>query len=301
MIVTGASLAALQVVFSKAFQTGYSATRPESDFIKITTQIESSGASNMYGWMGKSPKMREWVGSRQLKNMKTYNYTIANKDFEATVPVDRNDIEDDNLGLYSPLMEEMGVSAAQHPDSLTFGLLREGNVTLCYDNQYFFDTDHPSFKSDASEITVSNIDNSGDTNPYWYLLDVSRPVKPLIFQNRKSPEFVSKTSAEASDHVFMNKEYLYGVDARCNVGFGLWQMAYASNAKLDGAGLDAAIEKMQSLLDSNGQPMGIKPSLLVVGPKLRASANQTVNVEIIDGTSNANYKVVDVLHTAWLA
>ncbi len=72
-------------------------------------------------------------------------YTITNKDFEVTVGVDRNDIEDDNLGVYGPLMQEMGVSAAQQPDDLTFGLLAQGATETCYDGQCFFDTDHPSF------------------------------------------------------------------------------------------------------------------------------------------------------------
>jgi micrococcal nuclease len=31
----------------------------------------------------------------------------------------------------------------------------------------------------------------------------------------------------------MSEEYRYGVRARCNAGFGLWQLAYASKAELN--------------------------------------------------------------------
>ncbi len=70
---------------------------------------------------------------------------------------------------------------------------------------------------------MANVDASGASgNPWWYLLDVTRPLKPMVYQERKKPQFVSKTDPQNSDHVFMKKECLYGVDARCNVGFGLW-------------------------------------------------------------------------------
>jgi phage major head subunit gpT-like protein len=61
----------------------------------------------------------------------------------------------------------------------------------------------------------------------WYLVDASRAIKPLIFQERKKPEFTSLIDAK-DENVFMRGSYLYGVDNRCNAGFGLWQMAYGS-------------------------------------------------------------------------
>ncbi|MFR3319608.1 MAG: Mu-like prophage major head subunit gpT family protein [Sutterella wadsworthensis] len=56
----------------------------------------------------------------------------------------------------------------------------------------------------------------------WFLLCTSRPIKPLIWQQRKKPKFVSKTQ-ETDDNVFMKKTFLYGVDSRGNAGFGFWQ------------------------------------------------------------------------------
>jgi len=62
----------------------------------------------------------------------------------------------------------------------------------------------------------------------WYLLATSRPVKPLIFQERTKPQFVSMT-AETDENVFYAKKFVYGVDYRGNAGFGFWQMAYGSD------------------------------------------------------------------------
>jgi phage major head subunit gpT-like protein len=303
MIVTAASIAALQVGYKQNFQSAFTATRPEADFTKVATVIQSSSKSETYGWLGKFPKMREWVGPRVFQDMSAHGYSIVNKDFEATVAVDRNDIEDDNLGIYSPLFQEMGNSAAQQPDDLTFSLMADGRTQICYDGQYFFDTDHPSFDKAGAATVVSNVDTSGAVgNPFWYLLDTSRPLKPMIYQERKKPEFIAHTDPTNSDNVFMNKQFVYGADCRCNVGFGFWQMAYASNATLNGDSLDAAIAAMRTLRDSNGRPLGIKPNMLVVGPDLRAAANKTVKVMLGEGgASNSNYNAVEVLDTPWAA
>jgi phage major head subunit gpT-like protein len=303
MIVTPAAIAALQIGYKQNFQSAFTATRPEADFTKVATVIQSSSKSETYGWLGKFPKMREWVGTRVFQDMSAHGYSIVNKDFEATVAVDRNDIEDDNLGIYAPLFQEMGNSAAQQPDDLTFSLMADGRTQICYDGQYFFDTDHPSFDQNGDAATVSNVDTSGAVeNPFWYLLDTSRPLKPMIYQERKKPEFIAHTDPTKSDNVFMNKQFVYGADCRCNVGFGFWQMAYASNATLNGDSLDAAIAAMRTLRDSNGRPLGIKPNMLVVGPDLRAAANKTVKVMLGEGgASNSNYNAVEVLDTPWAA
>ena len=62
----------------------------------------------------------------------------------------------------------------------------------------------------------------------WFLLCTKRPVKPLIYQQRKKAKFVSKTN-ETDDNVFMSKKFIYGADSRGNAGFGFWQMAYGSD------------------------------------------------------------------------
>lgn len=53
----------------------------------------------------KFPRLRKWIGDKTVKRLKGHAYTIQNDDFEATVEIDRNDIEDDNLGIYKPQAE----------------------------------------------------------------------------------------------------------------------------------------------------------------------------------------------------
>ncbi|MCX8016392.1 MAG: Mu-like prophage major head subunit gpT family protein [Rhodocyclaceae bacterium] len=298
-IITPALITSLRTGFSKAFQDALAAN--PTDWDKVATRVPSSNTSNTYGWLNQFPKLREWVGDRVVKDMAAQGYQITNKLYESTVGVKRTDIEDDNVGVYTPLFAEMGRAAKAHADELVFGLLAAGESTLCYDGQNFFDTDHPVYPNvdgTGTAATVSNL-QAGAGAP-WYLLDCSRALKPLIFQERTTPELEAMTASD-DEGVFTRDEYRYGIRYRCNAGFGFWQLAYKSKAALDAANFNAAVAAMMSIKADGGRPMGVKPTHLVVPPSLRADALALIEAQQISGSSNPNYKAVEVIVSPWVA
>lgn len=62
----------------------------------------------------------------------------------------------------------------------------------------------------------------------WYLLDVSMPVRGLVWQLRQSPQFAQRTSP-TDDPVFTRDVYQYGVRARGVATYGLWFTAIRGN------------------------------------------------------------------------
>jgi phage major head subunit gpT-like protein len=152
--VTPAAIRALHTQFSGLFQRAFEGQEIFRD--RLATTVPSSSKSNTYGWMAKLPRMREWLGERTVNAIAAHGYTIVNKDWELTVGVDRNDFEDENLGIYSPVVEMMGQEVAKHPDDLLIRLLQKGHEELGFDGQPFFDTDHPVDMFDASKGTQSN-------------------------------------------------------------------------------------------------------------------------------------------------
>lgn len=303
MIVKSTTLNELRVMFSGLFKNGL-ASAP-SQWKKVSTQIKSTSAENTYGWLGKFPQLREWVGDRVIKDMKEFAYTIANKKYESTVGVDRTDIEDDNLGIYSPIFTSMGEEAENQVDRNIFALLAAGFSSACYDGQYFFDEDHPvNPEVDGSGVdeSVSNIINPLVTDgPAWFLLDTSKALKPLIFQDRQAAEFETITDTQ-QDTVFMKDQYLFGVRARRNFGYGFWQMAVGCRDALNADNFNAAYQKMCEMKADGGEPLGLRPTLLVVPPALRADAQTVVNAQFgTGGASNINFKAVEVLDVPWLS
>lgn len=141
--ITPAMITALMTGYRSDFQAGMSMA--PSQYQKIAMTVPSTSKSNTYGWLGQFPQFREWIGSRVIEKMKAYGYAIVNKTFEGTVAISRDDFEDDNLGIYSPLFQEMGRAAAAQPDELVFAALRDGLNAACYDGQNFFDTENTLF------------------------------------------------------------------------------------------------------------------------------------------------------------
>jgi phage major head subunit gpT-like protein len=299
MIITPQSLKNLFIGFSAKFKEGFPLA--PADWEKIAMKVESTGAATTYGWLGQFPRFREWAGARVLKDLKAHSYTLINKPFESTVKVGRDEIEDDLIGTYGPLMKEMGRAAADFPNELVFSLLQLGFTTPCYDGQNFFDANHPVAPNvDGTGTPTLMSNNGGGTGAAWYLLDTSKAIKPLILQERRAAQFIALNNAN-DDHAFKNNEYLYGVDGRWNSGFALWQLAYGSKQPLTVAAFEAAMDAMCSFKSDGGRPMGIKPTILVVSRSLRAAAEAILSKELIGGgESNTNYKRVELIVSDWL-
>ena len=140
MLVNKANLTAvfinLKTTFNKAFDAA------PSLWEKTTMKVPSGSSQNNYAWLSRFPKMRKWLGDKVVKTLEAFGYSIINDDFEATVEVDRNDIDDDNIGIYGLQAQEAGYSAKQLPDELDADLKNNAFANECYDGQYFYDTDH---------------------------------------------------------------------------------------------------------------------------------------------------------------
>jgi phage major head subunit gpT-like protein len=297
MLVNAPNLQNLRVGFQSSFQGALGMA--DISYQRLATVVNSSTAQERYGWIGKMPSMREWLGPRVIQNVAEFDYSIKNKDYEMTVGVERNDIEDDNLGNYASLFEEMGQSAGAAPNQAVYNLLKQGFTTNCYDGQPFFNTSHPY--TDESGVTQysANTDNGAGTP--WFLLCTKRVLKPMIFQSRKKPQFVSKDKT-TDDNVFFQKEFIYGVDGRWNAGFGLWQLAWGSKQPLTPANYAIARAAIGNFKGEGGRPLGLAPDLLVVPPTLESDARKIVNSEYGTGGITNEWKgTAELMMTAWLA
>jgi len=126
--------------FKTIFQRAYEAAFTYSG--DLSMRVDSKTQQEEYRWLGAFPGLKEWIGERAVKDLTLDGFVIKNRDFEATVAVGRNDIEDDVIGVYAPLFSQLGMNAKQHPDELIFSLLAQGFTTKCFDNKFFFDTTH---------------------------------------------------------------------------------------------------------------------------------------------------------------
>jgi len=152
MLVNQQALQGITTGFKTIFNKVFNETKTHWE--GIATRVPSETGEESYKWLGKIPRMREWIGDREIQNLTGSEYTIKNKDFELTVGVDRNDIEDDKIGIYNPVIQDIAQSTASFPDSLVFKLLSGGFENKCYDGLPFFSESHKVGKK-----TISNKSN----------------------------------------------------------------------------------------------------------------------------------------------
>jgi phage major head subunit gpT-like protein len=268
---------AAYTAFRADYEAGKLAAQPIAP--KLAMSVKSSTAEERYTWLGQNSSLREWLGDKQFNHLSVSGFTLKNKDFEHTITVKRNDIEDDRIGILSGAFQMMGQDAALHPDSLLFDLIRNGTVEKCYDGQPFFSAAHPvETAKKGAAATASNVDLDGDAPPSWYLLDTGKVVKPFILQTRKDYTFIH-LDTDTDEHVFKRGEFVYGVEGRLNAGFGLWQLAYASNKELTAATVAHADAAMMGLKSPTGKPLGIAPNILLVSPAQKEAALKLLKLE----------------------
>ena len=152
MLVNRANLANIYLNLNASFQMAFD--EAPKQWQKFAMLIPSTSELNDYSWVQYFPKMREWIGEKVIKSLSGQNYVIRNKDFEATIAVDRNHIMDDQLGIYRPQAQMAGYSAAQLPDEIVFELLNKGFVNNCYDKKKFFAANHPVGKKAVSNMSA---------------------------------------------------------------------------------------------------------------------------------------------------
>ena len=142
MLLNGAAILAVATGFRALYRQGFEAATPSYAVFIIT--VESSGDTETYELVDGIPQLREWVGPRQVKNLKAFDYSLRNRDWEATIAVPRNLFLDDRLGVIKPKMVGLGAAARLHPDKLFGELLANGFTTgMGYDGVAFFSDAHP--------------------------------------------------------------------------------------------------------------------------------------------------------------
>ena len=118
----------------------------------VSNYFTSDQESEIYKWLGQAPAMREWIGGRNAKGFRTDGITIVNKDFEATLEVLKKEMTFDKTGQVMVRVRELAERTNAHWAKLLTALIVGGEAGVCYDGQFFFDTDH----SEGDSGTQSN-------------------------------------------------------------------------------------------------------------------------------------------------
>lgn len=258
MAITRNDIRSMGVAVTAAFLRGLQGKTPPL-FERFTSKVNMTTKTLEAPIAGAVGPLREWRGSRIYQNVMRDAMSFTAKKYEKTITIQREDLEDDNIGVYMPSIQQLGVQVRMWPDQLVFKALEaNGNG---YDGVPFFSASHPVIVN-GSSLTASNYQAGSD--PAWYLFDTNQGMGPMIFGERIAPEIVARQDSD-DPHVFDRDEYVWGVRARGVATYGLWQAAFKSKATLTAANFEAAVTSMRSRVDEEGESLNLEPNLLVVG------------------------------------
>lgn len=137
------------------------------EFYRVLEQDEGAGWVNAlgmyfgsdqdseeYAWLGATPVMREWIGGRHAKGFRESGLTVKNKHFEATLEILVKHMRRDKSGQAMVRIGELADRANSHWASLLSALIINAESTVCYDGQFFFDTNHSEGDSGTQDNDI---------------------------------------------------------------------------------------------------------------------------------------------------
>lgn len=131
---------------------------------KLSMHFASSQESESYRWLGMVPQVRQWVGGRRARPVRSQAQTIVNKTWESTIRIDADEFRRDKTGQIMVRVNELAQRVAMHPNKLISTLMVSGQSQTVYDGQFFFDTDHNEGDSGVQSNSIV-VDISAPTNP----------------------------------------------------------------------------------------------------------------------------------------
>lgn len=181
-----------------------------------STLFPSRGADEQYGGLGNIPGVREWVGDRVFHSLRSQSFIIGNKHWEDSVVVEKDDIDDDRLGMYGPTFEQLAVEASYHPDELMLALQVNGDSQVCMDGQYFYDTDHSFGDSgtQSNKLTYDATTGTVPTEDEFRLAYEAAQLALLTFKRDNGKLFYRPTLKPITDLVLEVPSTMLGVASR---------------------------------------------------------------------------------------
>ena len=144
----------------------------------LTWETPSETAAMQHIFLGDLPAFRAWTSDRRIGQTQAHKIFIPNRDWASGIEIHRNNILDDQLGLFMPNIAQLPAKAERHKGQYitealiagfgtapNFGALTDPAAVLpdgtCYDGGDFFSTTHALEGGPSQSNLITNA--LGDT------------------------------------------------------------------------------------------------------------------------------------------
>lgn len=95
----------------------------------LSTTIKATTKTEKFRFLGSVPPLRAWGHGRLARGLNVESYDVVTEKYESTLSVDRDEIDDDQLGQLRIRVNELASKAAAHKDLLLSDLIVNGGET----------------------------------------------------------------------------------------------------------------------------------------------------------------------------
>ena len=135
---------------------------------RVSIEVASDMETENYKWLGQVPVMRQWIGGRHEETLNKYSLSITNYPYEATLPISVDDLRRDKTNQIRQRISDLATRTATHWNDLLATFIDNGEAGtsgLCYDGDFFYDTDHSeSGTNQSNDLTATEIPASNVTD-----------------------------------------------------------------------------------------------------------------------------------------
>lgn len=190
--------------FNMAYQTAYQAAQDEG-YKAFALSLSVEAATLNLPMLEQLSGMRQWAGPRLVKNIGSKKLELTAKDYEDTVGIARNDIKDDQYGLYTPVFETMAINAANLVPDIIASLFTNAANATWLDGAAFFGTTRKYGKNTIVNKGTSALSHESFTAAYDTMRgykghgDVPLKVKPSILVHGPSNRVAANEIVKAAN------------------------------------------------------------------------------------------------------
>lgn len=148
----------------------------QAHYQQLALRITSTRDMENHRFLGSAPALRLWGEGRVAQGLRSERYDVKNQKYEASIEVDRDELDDEQTNQIRPRIQQLSARAAQHKDDLisqlmilggsvdSTGTVYNGGTVIgnSYDGVSFFNTAHVSGSSGSQNnaLTYDVADNT---------------------------------------------------------------------------------------------------------------------------------------------
>jgi hypothetical protein len=121
-----------------------------------TPIIDSDQDSEDYGWLGQVPQMSEKRGEKKYSQLRETEWNVKNVEYQGGIAIPKKHVIYDKTGQVRIRVNDLVDRSQAHWVSLIAPLVIAGEAGLCYDGQYYFDTDHSEGSSGSQSNSITH-------------------------------------------------------------------------------------------------------------------------------------------------